>query len=182
MFNSHRIRSALRVTATLGLMLFLPLGAQSDAGSDEREIDAYRLTESGLAKYTRAMQNLGPLAKKMSEDCNDGRDDGESEDDGNANSIDESVASFEAIPGVRAAIQSAGMTTRDYIVFTWSLFQSGMAAWALDQPGGKLPPNVAMDNVTFYRKHEEALKKLGEETKPAECGDDEAEESEAVEE
>lgn len=180
MFNNHRLHSALRATAILGLLLFLPLGARSDAGSDAREIDAYRLTEAGLAKYTKATQNLGSLAKQMSEACDDERDDSESEDDGNAKSIDESVASFEAIPGVRTAMQSAGITTREYIVFTFSVFQSGMAAWVLDQPGGKLPPNVAMDNVNFYRKHEDALKKLGEQTKTPDCSNEDAEESEAA--
>jgi len=182
MFIGHRLRTALTATALLGLMLLLPLAARPDAGSDAREIDAYRLTEAGLAKYTQATRNLGPLAKQMSDDCDDGGDDSEGEDDGDAKSIDESVARFDAIAGVRAAIQSTGLTTREYVVFTWSLFQSGMTAWALDQPGGKLPPNVSMDNVTFYREHEAALKQLGEETKPADCGDDEAEESEAVEE
>ncbi len=35
-----------------------------------------------------------------------------------------------------------------------------MAAWALTQPGGTLPPGVSKANVDFYRSHEQALKKL----------------------
>jgi hypothetical protein len=31
------------------------------------------------------------------------------------------------------------------------------------QAGGKLPPGVAMENVSFYRKHQGEIQKLGEE-------------------
>ena len=47
----------------------------------------------------------------------------------------------------------------------------GMAAWALAQPGGKLPAGVKMANVNFYRSHEAELAKLGELTKEAGCDD-----------
>jgi hypothetical protein len=54
-------------------------------------------------------------------------------------------------------------------VFSLSLFQNGLAAWALEQPGGTLPPGVKMANVNFLRAHEAELKKLGELTKQADC-------------
>ena len=53
--------------------------------------------------------------------------------------------------------------------------ESALAAWALDQPGGKLPAGVSMDNVTFYRKHAATLDQLGAQTKAAECDEDAAE-------
>jgi hypothetical protein len=65
------------------------------------------------------------------------------------------------------------MTTREYTVFSWSVAQNGMAAWALSQPGAKPTPGISMANVNFYRKHEAAIKKLGEEMKPADCDADE---------
>jgi len=43
-----------------------------------------------------------------------------------------------------------------------------MAAWALEQPGCKVPSGVKMANVNFYRSHEAELKKLGE-NKQADC-------------
>jgi hypothetical protein len=49
------------------------------------------------------------------------------------------------------------------------MFRHGMAAWALEQPDGKLPPGVKKANVDFYRGHEAELKKLGELSKPADC-------------
>jgi hypothetical protein len=69
-------------------------------------------------------------------------------------------------------MQSAGISSREYLVFSLSLLQNGIAAWALDQPGGKVPPGISMANVKFYRTHDAALKKLGEETKTADCDDD----------
>ena len=53
------------------------------------------------------------------------------------------------------------MTTREYMVFSMSLLQTGLAAWALEQPGGKLPPGVSKANVDFYKAHKAALEKLG---------------------
>jgi hypothetical protein len=64
------------------------------------------------------------------------------------------------------------MTTREFVVFSMSVFQAGMTDWAVSQPGAKLPSGVAMENVSFYRKHEAALKKLGESAKAADCDDE----------
>ena len=65
--------------------------------------------------------------------------------------------------------KGAGITSCEYLLFSWSLFQNGMAAWALEQPGGKLPPGVKMANVNFYGAHEAELTKLSDLTKQAEC-------------
>jgi hypothetical protein len=73
------------------------------------------------------------------------------------------------------------MTTREFVVFTWSLFQTGMAAWALDQPGGTLPPGVSKANVDFYRAHEQALQKLGAQQGSDPCSDSGEAEEEAEE-
>ena len=70
------------------------------------------------------------------------------------------------------------MTPREYLVFTFSLFQSGMAAWALSQPGGTLPPGVSKANVDFYRSHEQALKKLAPQQGSDNCDDREEEPAE----
>jgi len=72
------------------------------------------------------------------------------------------AAKINAVPGAQAAIQSAGMPTREYIVFMWSMMQNGMAAWALTQPGGKLPPGISQSNVDFYKRHEAEMTALGD--------------------
>lgn len=166
MSNPHTLQEGLFVAiAVVGLALLAPPAAiaQEFPDSDTREIASYALTEAGLTKYTQATQNLGALAAQMSNTC----DADESE-----LSIDRLVGRIDALPGARAAIQSAGFTTREYVVFTFSLFQNGLAAWAVAQPGGQLPPGTSMANVNFYRAHEAAIGALGEQTRGDACDDD----------
>jgi hypothetical protein len=154
------------------LLASAPCGAQELADRDAKEIGSYVLTDAGLAKYVQATKNLGPLARRMPGGCD------QADDSGDARSLTDLVAQFDAIPGARAAIESAGATTREYLVITFSLLQNGMAAWALDQPGGKLPPGMSMANVNFYRTHAAVIQQLAKETKPVvECdgADDEGE-------
>lgn len=181
MFHLHRIRAALWTAAAT--VLFVPTAsvAQEFSDRDSREIASYMLTESALAKYARATANLGANAKGLSGHCDDDGDD-DGDDDESARSLDEMVARINAKPGISAAIQSAGMTTREYVVFSLSLFQNGMAAWALSQPGGKLPPEISKANVDFYRAHEAAIQKLGSQEGSNGCDDSDSEDEEAVDE
>jgi hypothetical protein len=157
------------VTA-MATLVSVPVAAQAGGDRDTDEISRYKLTEAGLVRYTEATRNLGSLAKGKSDSC---ASDGEDDVAETGASLDAAVARLESIDGARPAIQSAGMTTREYVVFSWSVLQSGLASWALEQPGGKLPAGVSMDNVSFYRKHETALRKLSEDSKPAPCEGDE---------
>ena len=165
MLQPHRHRTTPLTILAVVLLLPIVSMAQGFADSDAREISSYVLTEAGLAKFTQATRNLGASAKKMSSDCAD--------EEGPA-SLDAAVARLDAVPGAKAAIASAGMSTREYLLFTWSIFQNGMAAWALDQPGGKLPPGVAKANVDFYRSHEAAIKKLGLQAESDDCNEEDA--------
>lgn len=140
MFTCHRLLSAV----TIALLLSGYAVAQD---RDAREVQSHVLTDAGLAKYTQATKKMAALPGG---DC----------DDDDAQSVDQMTAKLNASPGAKAAIQSAGMTTREYVVFTWSLLQTGLAAWAVDQPGGKLPPGTSKANVDFYKKHEADLKQL----------------------
>jgi len=167
---SHQYRRWTAVCVAIAAVLFTSAAclAQGFADRDAREIGSFVLTDAGLAKYTQAVKNLGAHAKRMRDACGD--DDSES-----ARSLDQMAARLDAIPEVKTAIRSAGLTTREYLVLTLSLFQNGMAAWALTQPGGKLPPGTSMANVNFYRAHEAAIKRLGEQTKDSNCDADASE-------
>jgi len=167
--NRHRYLFSLLGIAVLSFSLPAVVGAQGPADKDLAEIQGYRLSDAGLAKYTQAVRNLGKLSEAQAILGEDDEDDG-------PKSIDAQVARFDAIPEVKQAISSAGMTTREYTLFTWSMFQAGMASWALTQPGGKLPPGVSMDNVTFYRKHEAELDLLKKELDRAGVDSDDEEE------
>ncbi len=150
----------------IALALALP-GPAAAQDADTQEINRYVLTEAGLARYSAATKKLGALASQLTS-C---------EDDGGTPSLSGAVAGIEENAAATAAIQSAGLTTREYLVFGYAAFQSGMSAWALSQ-GGKLPPGVTMANVNFYRDHEAEIQDLNELTTPACDSSDEEEEPE----
>jgi hypothetical protein len=142
----------------------IALGAPTPAAAQDRdaqEVSRYVLTEPGLAKFAQATRNISaiPGACEWKED----------DDSDDLKSIDQMVAKLNSVPGIQAAIQSAGLTSREFVVFTFSMMQSGMAAWAVSQPGGKLPPGVSQANVDFFKQHETAMAAIGEGDP---CGDD----------
>lgn len=171
MLTSHRIAGALLAASTI--LLAVPrLASAQDA--DTKEVLRYTLTDAGLAKYTQAAKRLAALPGGGPGACDDEDSDDE---DTEAQSLNEMAAILDAIPGAKAAIQSTGMTTREYILFSMSLLHNGVAAWAIGQPGGTLPPGVSKANVDFVKKHDAELKKL-EALKPKDDCGDEAEEDE----
>jgi len=115
---------------------------------DTQEIQRYVLTDAAFAKYKVAAKKLATLPAGG---CDEGED---------SESIAVIVAKLDAVPAARAAITSAGMTTREYIVFSFSLVQNALAAWAVSQPGGKLPPGASQANVDFYRRHAAEIESL----------------------
>lgn len=160
MGNSNPLAGAMLAAA----MLVPPIAAAQDA--DTKEVLAYVLTDAGLAKYTAATKKLAALPAAA---CNEDQD---------SMSIDDMVVQLNAAPGAQAAIQSAGMATREYVLFTWSIGYNGLAAWALSQPGGKLPAGASKANVDFYNRHEAELQQL-EGPKDDGCDGDQAEEETA---
>ena len=125
--------TALAVPVAFLLMLLAPvvIEAQNPADQDAKEIADYMLTEPALAKYKQAVHKLQPLIAQLPQDC---------ERENGSTSLKDMATRIDAIPGVKSALKAAGMTSRKYLVFTWSVFQSGMAVLAVQQPGGKLPP------------------------------------------
>lgn len=160
MFNTFRTTLAIPAAFALALSAPLVTEAQSLADRDAKEVADYVLTEAALAKYTQAVHKLKPLMGQLPQDCD--REEG-------LTSLNDMATRMDGVTGVKSALKAAGMTSREYLVFSLSVFQNGMAVWALEQPGGKLPPGVKMANVNFYRSHEAELTKLGELTKQADC-------------
>jgi hypothetical protein len=165
---SLRIQLATAVAVAATITLATPATAVG-ADKDSREVASYALTEGGLAKFTKATQNLAAVPGACAEQDDDGS---------NSQSIDQSVAKLNAVPGAQAAIQSAGMTTREYVVFMWAMLHNGMAAWAASQPGGKVPPGTLQSNMDFYKNHEAQMAALGEKDP---CDEDSGEEEEPSE-
>lgn len=158
-------RSAGTFFAALTMLLIAPYPASAE-DADAKEVMRYTLTDAGLAKYTEATKNLASLPE------NPGACDNE---DADAESLDEMAAKLDAAPGARAALQSAGMTSREYVLFSMSLLQTSVAAWAANEPGGVLPAGVSKANVDFLKKHDGELKQLEGLTKQDDCGDTETE-------
>lgn len=134
----------------LVLALLLPWSAFAGEDRDAQEINRYVLTEATLAKYASAVEKLRPLASQVAS-CEESQD---------AESIHAMVARIDRNPAIQGAIQSVGLTTREYVVFSLGVFQAGMAAWALDQPGGTLPPGFQQKNVDFYNAHKAAIEAI----------------------
>ena len=156
MLNSRWIAAACVIAPVVAWLAAPPAVAQD---ADSQEVMRYVLTEAGLAKYSQAARNLAALPGGGPASC-DSDDDSDSE----SNSISDLASKLDAVPGAKAAVQKAGLSAREYIVFTMSLLQNGLASWAVKQPGGKLPPGVSKANVDFVDAHAtqlEALKVLG---------------------
>lgn len=152
----------LAITGAFTLVLLAPAvaGAQNFSDRDTKEIAGYVLTDAALAKYTKAVHKLQPLMAQLPQDC---------DHDEGSQSLNGTAARMDGVPAVKSALKATGMTSREYLVFSWSVFQNGVAAWTLEQPGSKLPPGVKMANVNFYRGHKAELENLGELTKQADC-------------
>jgi hypothetical protein len=160
MFNRFKAAPLVTIVSALALLVSVAAGAQGLTDRDAKEISDYVLTDAGLAKYTQAVRKLQPLKEELQQECD--REDAQE-------SLNGMAARMDKVSGVKSALKSAGMTSREYLVFSLSVFENGMAAWALEQPGGKLPPGVKMANVNFYRAHKVELEKLAELTKQADC-------------
>ena len=169
---SRSIHTALLIACCIILLTSEDSIAQDPLDADTREVSSYVLTESGMEKFAQAGENLGPIAKQLAGDC-DGSDNGE-----NDMSLDGQAAHIGNIPGAAAAIESAGMPVREFMVFSWSMIQSGIAAWVLTQSGGELPSGVSMANVEFYRSHEAELKQLSQQMQSDDCRSEDEEYSE----
>jgi hypothetical protein len=165
---SLRIQLATTFAIAAAIALAAP-GVATANDKDTREVAAYVLTDAGLAKFTKATQNLAAVPGACAKQDDDGS---------NSQSIDQTVAKMNAVPGAQAAIQSAGLTTREYVVFMWSILHNGMASWAVSQPGGKLPPGTLQSNVDFYKKNEARMAAIGQNDP---CNDESGEDEEPEE-
>ena len=160
MFDKFTTVFAVTGACVWALLVPALAGAQSLGDRDAKEVTDYVVTEASLAKYTQAVRKLQPLKDQLPQNC---------EGDEQPKSLNDQEAKMDGVPNVKSALKAAGMTSREYLVMSFSVFQSGMAAWALDQPGGTLPPGTKLANVNFYRAHKAELEKLGELSKQADC-------------
>jgi hypothetical protein len=159
MRRTSRLPGALAWVAIFALVVPAAHG-QPLPDADSREVQNYMLTEAALARYTQATRSLNGV---RFQDC---------DEDSDVRSLAEAAAKIEAEPRAMAAVQAAGMTSREYVVFVFSLVQNGLASYSLETPGAKLPAGISMANVEFFRRHSAALEKLAAETEVESCGEE----------
>lgn len=138
-----------------------PLGAQTD----DEVLARYRLTEAGLVKFTQASRSFIAIAKVDSAALE------QQSEDSDGMTIAQMAAMYDGHPGLKRAITSTGMTSREFVTFLMSMFQAGMGAWLVEQQGGKfdkVPAGIPHENIRFYQQHRAALEAIGEEMKAVE--------------
>jgi hypothetical protein len=161
----HPLRTGIILVCCF--LLYLP-GAvigQVNSDADTREVSQYILTEGGLAKFGQAAKNLASVPGYLAAGC---------DDEEGASTLDGMVAKIESVAGAKHAIESAGMPVREFVVFLISAVQTGIAVWALDQPGGAMGPGVSRANVDFYRSHQRALEEAAGRLQADDCDDEDS--------
>ncbi len=132
-------------------------GSQSSGPSeaDANEYKNYRLSMDNVTKYVTAtkgilkLMNDNPTLKKQLESQRD------------VPTIDGAVKTTEKYPEVTAAIESAGLTTRDYVVISGTLTGSIMAVDMKKQGQIKTYPTTLLpENVMFVEKNYDKLKSM----------------------
>ena len=157
-----RLRGAALAAALL--LGILPATSRAQGDADMQTLAAFRLTESGLGKMEQATRNLAvalkdPAARAQAEQLADAEDD-------DSPSLAQIAARYDQLPFARSAITSAGMSTREFVTFQFSLLQASMAAAVMEmQPGTTPPKGTPPENVAFVRTHRARLEKFGEEMK-----------------
>jgi hypothetical protein len=143
-------------------MLAVLISNATAQDADSRAIAAYRLSEATMTKFITASRGMAAASRAD-------RDTVTEDEDESAKTIAEMAAFYDGQPAARRALASAGLTSREYVTFMFTLLQAGMAAWLVEQHGwDKLPPEIARENVVFYQRHQTRLDSLTQDLKQGE--------------
>jgi hypothetical protein len=119
----------------------------------------YRLTSANLDKFIRATNALKAL-----EDEDIDIEDRLNMDDPADVDLGEIAAAFDSEPRIKNAINGAGMSSRDYVTFLFSMMQA-MFGSVMVQMGGEQALNdmangVLKDNIRFFTENQAAFEAL----------------------
>lgn len=133
----------------------------ASAGNELNDITQYRLSMDKIDKYIAAQRNVALKAKNLSPAEKAAMEARNENGDANTDaSLDDMQKKIDSEPLMKSAIQDAGLSTREFVMITMSMMQSGMAAGVL-----KLRPKDNQDsliramqaspeNVKFYQDNE----------------------------
>ncbi|HEU0299980.1 MAG TPA: hypothetical protein VFR37_11005 [Longimicrobium sp.] len=159
-----------RVLALAGLSLAAvtadvsQAAAQPGAGGQlftDPAISSYRLTSATLDKFLNATSALKELED---EDIDVDLEDQINMDDPESIDLNEITAAFDGEPRIKSAINGAGLTSREYVVFLFAMIQA-MFGSVMVQMGGEqalndMPAGVMKDNIQFFLANQEAFEAL----------------------
>lgn len=169
------------VGAVLALPAHVAVAQTAHAYSGDRDaqiLGSYRLTDAGLRKFYRAMENIATAAAKDTSLQNAADDDADNED------IAAMAARYDRVPALKRAVAAAGLTSTEMVTFTLSFMQASLANSLLQGPEGhrlqQLPKGTPKENVDFVHAHQDEIKRLDAELKTLQksLGEAEADSSE----
>jgi hypothetical protein len=164
----RRTFAGVLVTAALSFPVHAA-AAQSD--HDMQTLASYRLTESGLRKYYKAMDNLTKavmkdtlLAEKFESASSDGDD------------IAAMAAKYDGVPPFKNALNAAGLTSTEFATFALSYMQAAMTYAAMTQGPESLrvkvlPKGTPKANVDFVGAQQALIQQLDKELKALQAPD-----------
>ena len=133
-------------------------GSKGDA--ELADVQSYRLSMDKIDKMLAAQRILAAKAKAMTpaeREAMEAR--GESASDPNE-SLDDMARKIDGEPMLRDAIREAGLSSREYVLITMSMMQTGMADGVLkmrpkdNQDSLIREMKANPDNIKFYREHQ----------------------------
>ena len=133
-------------------------GTKGDA--ELADVQSYRLSMDKIDKMIAAQRILAAKAKAMTpaeREAMEAR--GESASDPNE-SLDDMARKIDGEPMLRDAIREAGLSSREYVLITMSMMQTGMADGVLkmrpkdNQDSLIREMKANPDNIRFYREHQ----------------------------
>lgn len=155
------IRLLLVLAASAALLDARPAAAQRPE-PDSAEVVAYRMTEEALVKVRAASR---AAIENLARDPEGARATGEDlpEDVGMVTRL---AHEFSRRPAMRAAVESSGLTIREFTLFWLAVAFSQMAAESEGDPQSEFGWYPA-ENVRFYRQHREEIDALYAEVQAA---------------
>lgn len=164
-------RTRVLAICLMATVVMAPLAALGQGGeADAREVRNYKLTMDKIKKADQALQSLtrdaavraairkAAAEQQAKEEARAAA--GEEEEQ----SLSSTVKKMEALhPAVKSAFQSAGISTREYVVLSLAWFQAGFAA-EMKKSGTikEVPPDISKENVVFIEANAKELQAVAD--------------------
>lgn len=163
-------RAFARIFAIVGLSLAAVAADASSAAAqpgplgqmfNDPALANYRLTSANLTKFLAATQALEALEGENF----DLEDQFDTDNPENLN-INDIAAAFDSEPRIKSAINGAGLSSREFVTFLFSMMQAMFGSIAV-QMGGEdalddMPNGVLKSNIQFFLANQEAFEALGD--------------------